>query len=73
MTRMTETSAENPAALNFRAATPADLADAMPLIYSSGPAAFDYVFDIGGTRDAQTFLRFAYLQGGWRGIHATST
>jgi ribosomal protein S18 acetylase RimI-like enzyme len=29
----------------------------VPLIHSSGPAAFDYVFDIGGTRDAQAFLR----------------
>ena len=67
---MTEPSAENPAALTFRAATPADVADAVPLIYSSGPAAFDYVFNIGGRRGAQEFLRFAYLQGGgefgWR-------
>jgi ribosomal protein S18 acetylase RimI-like enzyme len=58
------------AALTFRAAAPADVADAVPLIYSSGPAAFDYVFDIGGPRDAQGFLRFAYLHGGgefgWR-------
>jgi ribosomal protein S18 acetylase RimI-like enzyme len=64
------TSAENPAAQTFRAATPADVADAVPLIYSSGPAAFDYVFNIGGRRGAQEFLRFAYLQGGgefgWR-------
>jgi ribosomal protein S18 acetylase RimI-like enzyme len=67
---MTETSADNPAALIFRAATPADAADAVPLIYSSGPAAFDYVFNIGGTRDALAFLRYAYLHGGgefgWR-------
>ena len=67
---MRETCAENQAALTFRAASQADVADAVPLIYSSGPAAFDYVFDIGGTRDAQAFLRFAYLHGGgefgWR-------
>jgi ribosomal protein S18 acetylase RimI-like enzyme len=48
----------------------ADVADAVPLIYSSGPGAFDYVFNIGGARDAQAFLRFAYLHGGgefgWR-------
>jgi ribosomal protein S18 acetylase RimI-like enzyme len=60
----------NVAALTFRAASPADVADAVPLIYSSGPAAFDYVFDSGGQRGAQEFLRFAYLQGGgefgWR-------
>ena len=61
---MTETGADNPAALTFRAATPADVADAVPLIYSSGPAAFDYVFNIGGTRDSLAFLRFAYLKRG---------
>jgi ribosomal protein S18 acetylase RimI-like enzyme len=49
-----------PAGLVFRAATRADVADAVPLIYSSGPGAFDYVFNMGG-RDAQAFLRFAYL------------
>ena len=67
---MTETSADNPWALTFRAAMPADVADAVRLIYSSGPAAFDYVFNIGDTRDAQSFLRFAFLHGGgefgWR-------
>jgi len=56
--------------LTFRAASPADVGEAVPLIYSSGPAAFDYVFDTGGTRSAQAFLRFAYLHGGgefgWR-------
>jgi GNAT superfamily N-acetyltransferase len=58
------------AAPTFRAAAAADVADAVPLIYSSGPAAFDYVFDIGSSRSAQDFLRFAYLEGGgefgWR-------
>ena len=65
-----ESSAENQPALTFRAASRADVADAVPLIYSSGPGAFDYVFNIGGARDAQAFLRFAYLHGdgefGWR-------
>jgi ribosomal protein S18 acetylase RimI-like enzyme len=61
---MTETSADNPAALTFRAATLADVADAVPLIYSSGPAAFDHVFDVGNSRGAQEFLRFAYLRRG---------
>jgi ribosomal protein S18 acetylase RimI-like enzyme len=61
---MTEIGAGDPATLAMRAATPADVADAVPLIYSSGPSAFDYVFDIGGTRDAPAFLRFAYLEGG---------
>jgi ribosomal protein S18 acetylase RimI-like enzyme len=67
---MTSGSLDNLAALSFRAAAPADVAAAVPLIYSSGPAAFDYVFSIGGTRGAQEFLRFAYLKGGgefgWR-------
>jgi ribosomal protein S18 acetylase RimI-like enzyme len=61
---MTETSADNPAALTFRAATPADVADAVALIYSSGPSAFDYVFDVDDSRRAQEFLRFAYLRRG---------
>jgi ribosomal protein S18 acetylase RimI-like enzyme len=61
---MTETYANNPNVLLFRAAAPADVADAVPLIYSSGPSAFDYVFNVGGTKDAQAFLRFAYLKGG---------
>jgi ribosomal protein S18 acetylase RimI-like enzyme len=60
----------NAAELTFRAAAPADVADAVPLIYSSGPAAFDYVFDCGAPREAQEFLRFAFVQGGgefgWR-------
>ena len=67
---MRESHAENQVALTFRAASRADVADAVPLIYSSGPAAFDYVFNNGGSRDAQAFLRFAYLHGGgefgWR-------
>jgi len=67
---MRETSDDSSGALTFRDATPADAADAVPLIYSSGPAAFDYVFDIENTAGAQEFLRFAYLQGagefGWR-------
>jgi ribosomal protein S18 acetylase RimI-like enzyme len=60
----------NSAALTFRRATRADADDAVPLIYSSGPLAFDYVFAIGRTRGAQQFLRFAFLHGGgefgWR-------
>jgi ribosomal protein S18 acetylase RimI-like enzyme len=60
----------NAAPLTFRAASPADVVAAVPLIYSSGPAAFDYVFDVGGSRDAQQFLHFAFLQGrgefGWQ-------
>jgi ribosomal protein S18 acetylase RimI-like enzyme len=72
-TPMTETSAEGAKELTFRVASPADVAAAVPLIYSSGPATFDYVFNIGHTRGAQEFLRFAFLQGGgefgWRTHH----
>jgi len=65
-----ETSANNAAGLIFRAATPMDIADAVPLIYSSGPSAFDYVFDVGNSLGAQEFLRFAYLRGGEFGWQA---
>ncbi len=65
---LTGTSEDPP--LTFRAAAAADVAAAVPLLYSSGPAAFDYVFDTGGARRAQDFLRFAFLKGGgefgWR-------
>jgi ribosomal protein S18 acetylase RimI-like enzyme len=65
---VTATSEDPP--LTFRAAAAADVAAAVPLLYSSGPAAFDYVFDTGGARRAQDFLRFAFLKGGgefgWR-------
>jgi ribosomal protein S18 acetylase RimI-like enzyme len=74
---MKESSADNPAPLIFRAAAPVDVADVVPLIYSSGPAAFDYVFDIGGTKGAREFLRFAYLAGegefGWRAHRVAET
>lgn len=49
--------------LEFRAAVPADADDAVPLIYSSGPAAFDYVFSVPGRGTAQDFLRRAFVDG----------
>lgn len=57
------------ASLLIRAACAADADRAVPLIYSSGPAAFDYVFaDVRG--DARGFLRAAFVDGagefGWR-------
>ena len=42
--------------LNFRPARPEDVDLAVPLIYSSGPAAFDYVFP-----RAQAFLRAVFV------------
>ncbi|MDO1530017.1 GNAT family N-acetyltransferase [Fulvimonas sp. R45] len=57
-------------AVRFRAASPQDAAAAVPLIHSSGPAAFDYVFAVPGRGDAQAFLRHAFVDGagefGWR-------
>lgn len=48
--------------LQVRAARAADAAAAVPLIYSSGPDAFDFVF---GTRDAsaRAFLHHAFADG----------
>ncbi|QJP11629.1 GNAT family N-acetyltransferase [Pseudomonas multiresinivorans] len=55
--------------LTFRRARPDDVA-AIPLIYSSGPDAFDYAFARPGRNSAQDFLRYAFVQGGgqfgWR-------
>ena len=54
----------------FRPATGQDADAAVPLIHSSGPAAFDYVFAVPGRSDAQAFLRRAFADGagefGWR-------
>ncbi|MEW9622755.1 GNAT family N-acetyltransferase [Rhodanobacter geophilus] len=56
--------------VQFRAATPQDVEAAVPLIHSSGPAAFDHVFTLPGRGDAQAFLRHAFVDGagefGWR-------
>lgn len=60
----------NRAGVSFRAATAADVAVAVPLIHSSGSAAFEYVFAVPGLGDAQAFLRRAFVDGagefGWR-------
>lgn len=57
-------------AVRFRAATAQDAAAAVPLIHSSGPAAFDYVFALPGHGDARAFLHRAFVDGagefGWR-------
>lgn len=50
-------------AFQIRAARADDAAAAVPLMYSSGPAAFDYVFARGGT-DATAFLGHAFTDGG---------
>lgn len=54
---------------DFRPALPDDLNAAIPLIYSSGPDAFEYGFTV-GSRSAQDFLGYAFADGrgffGWR-------
>jgi len=56
--------------VEFRPAVPGDARDAVPLIYSSGPAAFDYVFAVPGRSSAPEFLARAFFDGrgefGWR-------
>lgn len=49
--------------LHFRPATLADTEAAIPLIYSSGPAAFDYVFKHPVRGNALDFLRHAFADG----------
>jgi hypothetical protein len=53
----------NRAGVSFRAAAAADVAAAVPLIHSSGPAAFEFVFAVPGLGDAQAFLRRAFVDG----------
>ncbi len=46
----------------IRAARPEDVAAAVPLIYSSGPATFDYVFSHRTRTDAEGFLGRTFVQ-----------
>lgn len=59
-----------PEGIGYRPAGPGDAEAAVPLVYSSGPAAFDYVFDCGQAGGAQAFLAHAFRAGGgefgWR-------
>ncbi|WP_267226343.1 GNAT family N-acetyltransferase [Dyella silvae] len=56
--------------VRFRPAAPEDASAAVPLIYSSGPAAFDFVFATSDGGDAQAFLHRCFVDGagefGWR-------
>jgi ribosomal protein S18 acetylase RimI-like enzyme len=58
------------ARVRFRPAEAADVAAAVPLIHSSGPSAFEYVFALPEGGDARAFLRHAFVDGagefGWR-------
>jgi ribosomal protein S18 acetylase RimI-like enzyme len=48
--------------VQFREAGPGDVEEAVPLIHSSGPAAFDFVFSRRAGQSLE-FLRFAFLDG----------
>lgn len=56
--------------VRFRPAAAEDAAVAVPLIYSSGPVAFDYVFTTRDGGDARAFLQHCFVDGagefGWR-------
>lgn len=62
--------AESGLQVQFRRAAPEDADAAVPLIYSSGPAAFDYVFVTREGGQASSFLRRCFVDGagefGWR-------
>ncbi len=57
--------------VQFRQGEPGDVEAAVPLIYSSGPAAFEFVFGDAKRGMAQDFLRYAFPKGsgefGYRG------
>lgn len=46
--------------LKIRKASPVDVKQAVPLIYSSGPAAFEYVFSVDFEGQAKGFLKYAF-------------
>lgn len=49
--------------IQFRSARPEDEEAAVPLVYSSGPSAFDFVFNTAGHGNALDFLRHAWRDG----------
>lgn len=50
--------------IQFRPCTPADAMLAVPLIISSGPAAFDYIFADSTSQQTAPFVSKAFVQGG---------
>lgn len=48
--------------IDFRPASLADEETVVPLIYSSGPQTFDYVFSVDHEQQSLDFLRYAYRQ-----------
>ena len=50
--------------ITFRQARPQDVEIAVPLIYSTGPAAFEFAFKTDVGKDAQSFLTYAFVRPG---------
>lgn len=59
--------------IQFRPCTPADVALAVPLIISSGPAAFDYIFADTALEQTTAFVSKAFVQGGMEIGYAVHT
>ncbi len=59
--------------ISFRPCRPDDVEQALPLIYSSGPLAFDYVFCDTDASQSLAFLRAAFMQKGTEFSHQQHT
>jgi len=59
--------------IEFRPATPDDAEIAVPLIYRSGPPAFEFVFPEYRGKRAQDFLRYAFRRRGTEFSHTNHT
>lgn len=55
--------------ITFRPCTPEDLQQAVPLMYSAGPVAFDIVFNDTHTAQSKAFLQAAFLRSGGEFSH----
>jgi len=58
--------ASNPSAIQIRPATASDVDAALPLIYSSGPLVWDFLFGDGSAESSMPYLRRAWISG--RGV-----
>lgn len=50
--------------ISFRPSSPGDASEVVPLIYSSGPSSFDYIFFHPKRGTALDFLHYAYVRAG---------
>ena len=49
--------------ITFRPCVPEDVTDILPLMFSSGPKSFKYVFSVTHAEQVFDFLQYAYTQG----------